>query len=146
MRFQALALGAVERVIAAFHAAIRSEIIATLPARRVAPYPPGEKFEADTHPVEMRTLSTLDLSSLGGGEARFEDAQAWHRALIDHNIRLGQPVKCVKLADGGWGATLRIGLSMPMVADRAALSDEALGRSFQADMAEVAKALAAVSR
>jgi hypothetical protein len=61
-RFQALSLEAVTRVILAFHAAVRSNIIETTPARRVAPYPPGDREEADSHPIEMRTLSTLDLS------------------------------------------------------------------------------------
>ncbi|MGZ8311896.1 MAG: hypothetical protein ACXWUR_07500, partial [Allosphingosinicella sp.] len=62
-RFQDLPTAAVERVILAFHAAVRAEIVALTPARRVAPYPPGDREEADTHPIEMRTLSTLDLSA-----------------------------------------------------------------------------------
>jgi hypothetical protein len=51
----------------------------------------------------------------------------------------------VKLDDGNWGATLRIGLSMPMVVERAALGDEALKRSFAEDMARVRAALEAVA-
>jgi hypothetical protein len=143
-RFQRLALEAVERVILAFHAAVRSEIIEQTPAHRVAPYPPGDKMEADTHPIEMRTLSTLDLSEIGGGSS-FEDAQAWHKAMAGLGVRLGQPVKCVRLDDGSWGATLRIGLSMPLVVERAGLADEALTRSFQRDMEKVRNALAAVT-
>ncbi len=61
-RFQRLALDEVTRVILVFHQAVREEIIEKTPAHRVAPYPPGEKETADTHPIEMRTLSTLDLS------------------------------------------------------------------------------------
>ena len=145
-RFQALSLEAVSRVILSFHAAVRSGIIERMPAHRVAPYPPGDRGEADTHPIEMRTLSTLDLSELGSGAgASFEDAQAWHKAMVAHGVRLGQPVKCVKLADGRWGATLRIGLSMPIVVERAALSDEALDRSFERDMAAIRRALTAVA-
>src|SRR3546814_20573510 len=72
---------------------------------------------ADSHPIEMRTLSTLDLSHLVE-PATFEDAQHWHHDLLAHGIRLGQPVKCVKLDDGRWGATLRVGLSMPNVVAR----------------------------
>ena len=100
---------AVARVILAFHAAVRAEIVEQTEARRVAPYPPGEVEEADTHPIEMRTLSTLDLSA---GGASFEDAQAWHKTMALAGVRVGQPVKCVRLADGRWGATLRIGLTM----------------------------------
>ena len=143
-RFQRLPAAEVERIILAFHAAVRAEVVEKTPARRVAPYPPGDKEEADTHPVEMRTLSTLDLSGFGGGSATFEDAQRWHKALLAHGVRLGQPVKCVRLADGRWGATLRIGLAMWQVADRAGLSDQALAASFAADMAKVREALTAV--
>jgi hypothetical protein len=144
-RFQALPLEAVSRVILAFHAAVRSHIIERTPARRVAPYPPGDREEADTHPIEMRTLSTLDLSLYGGGSATFEDSTRWHKAMTALGVRLGQPVKCVKLADGGWGATLRIGLSMPQVTERAAMSDEALCESFEKDMEQVRAALEAVA-
>jgi hypothetical protein len=128
-----------------FHQAVRDEIVEKTPAHRVAPYPPGEKETADTHPIEMRTLSTLDLSEYGGGGATFDDSTRWHKAMLAHGVRLGQPVKCVRLDDGRWGATLRIGLSMPMVAERAALDDEALRRSFAQDMAKVRAALEAVA-
>ncbi|HEV2865873.1 MAG TPA: hypothetical protein VGX37_05110 [Allosphingosinicella sp.] len=143
-RFQTLPPGAVTRMILAFHAAVRSEIIDATPARRVAPYPPGDREEAEIHPVEMRTLSTLDLSAFNGG-APFEDAQRWHKALIGHGVRLGQPVKCVKLPDGPWGATLRIGLTMWQLADRAHFDEAALAASFADDMARVREALVAVS-
>jgi len=144
-RFQRLPGGVVTRVILSFHQAVRDEIIDSTPAHRVAPYPPGEKETADTHPIEMRTLSTLDLSELAGGGATFEDSTRWHQAMLAHSVRLGQPVKCVKLADGGWGATLRIGLSMPMVVERAALGDEALRLAFASDMARIREALEAVA-
>jgi hypothetical protein len=143
-RFQRLSPEEAERVILAFHAAVRAEIIERLGVRRVAPYPPGDKFEADTHPIEMRTLSTLDLSKLGGGAWTFEDAQRWHKQLLAHCIRLGQPVKCVKLPDSRWGATLRIGLTMWQLVERADLDEEALARAFRCDMHQVATALRAV--
>ena len=138
-RFQALPAADVERVILAFHAAVRAEIVEKSPARRVAPYAPGHVEDADTHPIEMRTLSTLDLSADG---ASFEDAQAWHKAMALAGVRVGQPVKCARLRDGRWGATLRIGLTMWQIADRAGLSDEALAASFAADMAAIRTALA----
>ncbi|MFL6843632.1 MAG: hypothetical protein ACJ8ER_01985 [Allosphingosinicella sp.] len=144
-RFQRLPLGEVERVVLGFHQAVREEIIEKIPAHRVAPYPPGEKETADTHPIEMRTLSTLDLSEFAPGGATFEDSTRWHEALLAHGVRLGQPVKCVKLDDGRWGATLRIGLSMPTVVDRAGLDDEALRTSFADDMTRIRTALEAVA-
>ena len=143
-RFQRLAIAEVTRVILSFHQAVREEIVERTPAHRVAPYPPGEKETADTHPIEMRTLSTLDLSEYAGGGATFEDSTRWHKAMLDCGVRLGQPVKCVKLDDGSWGATLRVGLSMPMVVERAAMEDEALRRSFADDMARIRQALKAV--
>lgn len=142
-RFQRFGLDEVARVILSFHQAVRAEIVERTPARRVAPYPPGEKETADNHPIEMRTLSTLDLSGFGGAD--FDAAGRWHKALLDHRVRLGQPVKCVKLADGRWGATLRIGLAMPQVVARAGLDDAALDAAFAEDMARVRAALEAVS-
>ncbi len=143
-RFQGLSPEAIERAILAFHGAVRSEIIEPTSAHRLAPYPPGESDEADTHPIEMRTLSTLDLSEFRDGST-FEDAQDWHRGLLRHDVRLGQPVKCVRLGDGRWGASLRIGLAMWQIVDRAALSDEALTESFRRDMARIREALLAVA-
>ena len=145
-RFQALSADAVRRVILAFHAAVRGEIVEQLPARRVAPYPPGQVEDADTHPIEMRTLSTLDLSGLKEGGASFEDAQAWHKAMALDGVRVGQPVKCVRLPDGRWGATLRIGLAMGQVVDAAGLPDDALQSRFEADMAGVRAALSEASQ
>lgn len=145
-RFQALETDTVRRVILAFHAAVRGEIVEPLGARRVAPYPPGHVEDADTHPIEMRTLSTLDLSSLKAGGASFTDAQAWHKAMALGGVRVGQPVKCVRLADGHWGATLRVGLAMGQVADAAGLDEAALAARFATDMEAVREALAAAVR
>jgi hypothetical protein len=143
-RFQALPAESVERVILAFHAAVRSEIVEKTAARRVAPYPPGHVEDAETHPIEMRTLSTLDLSALKPGGASFEDAQVWHKKMALAGVRVGQPVKCVRLADGRWGATLRIGLAMAQVVDAAILENGALAGRFEADMAAIREALTAI--
>jgi hypothetical protein len=142
-RFQALPVDNVWRVIHAFHAAVRSQIVDVTPARRVAPYPLGHVEDAETHPIEMRTLSTLDLSGLKPGGARFEDAQAWHKAMALGGVRVGQPVKCVRLPDGHWGATLRIGLAMGQIVDAAGLDDDALAIRFETEMAAIREALAA---
>jgi hypothetical protein len=144
-RFQAIPAAKIERVILAFHAAVRAEIVERTPARRVAPYPPGHAEDADTHPIEMRTLSTLDLSAMAPGGARFQDAQAWHKAMALAGVRVGQPVKCVRLRNGDWGATLRIGLTMGQIADAAALPDAALAARFAADMARIREALLAAA-
>jgi hypothetical protein len=140
-RFQALPPATVERIILACHGAVRTGIIDTISAHRIAPYPPGERETADNHPVEMRTLSTLDLREMTPAGASFEDAQRWHEGLLRHKVRLGQPVKCVLLPDGRWGATLRIGLSMPQIVEIAALAPDAAERRFADDMARIAEAL-----
>ncbi len=141
-RFQRLAMGDVERVVLAFHAAVRRHLIKGLGARRIAPYPPGEKEEADTHPVEMRTLSTLDISALPGGRG-FDDARRAYERLLAHGVRLGQPVKCVPDGRGGWGGTLRVGISMPQVVELAGLDDEALRARLDRDLGRVADAVRA---
>ena len=60
-------------------------------------------------------------------------------------IRLGQPVKCVRV-DGGWGGTMRVGLSMPQIARWNDLSPEALAAELAADMARIAAGLAAAAQ
>jgi hypothetical protein len=139
-RFMRLPAGRVTRVILAFHAAVRRAMVETLGGRRVAPYPPGERAEGDAHPVEMRTLSTIDLSRLSGG-SDVDAAIRLHRALVDDGIRLGQPVKCVAMPDGRWGATLRLGLSMPQIVALDPLDDSALAARLDADMDRIVAAI-----
>ncbi|MFD1612953.1 hypothetical protein ACFSCW_14200 [Sphingomonas tabacisoli] len=139
-RFQQLSLERVTRVILAFHAAVRAAMVERLGGRRMAPYPPGHRAEGDAHPIEMRTLSTIDLSRRPG-HPDFDEATRIHKALVARGIRLGQPVKCVKLEDGRWGATLRLGLSMPQVVAFDRLSDDALEAKLAADMDRIASGI-----
>lgn len=139
-RFQKLSLERVTRVILAFHAAVRTAMVERLGGRRVAPYPPGHRAEGDAHPIEMRTLSTIDLSRRPG-HPDFDAAVRLHRALIDDGIRLGQPVKCVRLEDGRWGATLRLGLSMPNIVAFDRMDDGALTARLASDMDRIATAI-----
>lgn len=145
VRFQALPLDRVSRVILAFHAAVRNAFVETLGARRMAPYAPGERAEGDAHPIEMRTLSTLDISRLPG-TPDFERSQAIHKALVGEGVRLGQPVKAVRLPDGRWGGTLRVGLSMPQVTAFDRLDDAALAARLASDMGAIVAALQRVMR
>jgi len=139
-RFQALALQQIERVVEAFDRALDEQLIRPLGVGRVQPYAPGHEGEAREHPIEMRTLATIDVSHLSGAH-RFDDAQALHRALALSGLRLGQPVRSVRTPDGGWGGTLRIGLSMPQFVEWARLDQAALDRHLQNSMAEIADAL-----
>ncbi|HYZ48211.1 MAG TPA: hypothetical protein VE567_04885 [Sphingomonas sp.] len=143
-RFQLLSLKRVTRVILAFHAAVRAAMVERLGGRRMAPYPPGQRAEGDAHPIEMRTLSTIDLSRRAG-RPDFDDAVRLHKALVERGIRLGQPVKCVRLEDGRWGATLRLGLSMPQVVAFDWLDDAMLEAKLAADMDRIAGAIEELS-
>lgn len=139
-RFQALAFPEVERVIHAFQRAISSQLVEGQGFFMVQPYPPGREGQAIEHPLEMQTLATLDISR--HPQARtFDDAQALYRSLDRLGLRLGQPVKCVRLPDGGWGGTLRVGLSMPQVTELAALDDGALEATLAERIGRFAEAL-----
>lgn len=91
------------------------------------------------------TLATLDLSGFPG-QPDLAIAQRWCRVLAARGLRLGQPVKCVRLPDGQWAGTLRISLSMPLIAELAPLSAPALAHRFACDMARIADVLEAARR
>ena len=132
-RFQRLSIADVSRVVTAFgHATGR--LADNLGISKVASAAPGESEWPLEHPIEMQTLVTLDLSHDDSGtqqrDLTFEDATRIHKALINDSVRLGQPVRCVRLQDGQWGATLRVGLSMPQVCKFHALNDAELAATL----------------
>lgn len=139
-RFQTLAFAEVERVIRAFQRAIASQLVEGQGFAMVQPYPPGREGQASEHPLEMQTLATLDISRHPKART-FDDAQALYRSLDRLGLRLGQPVKCVRLPEGGWGGTLRVGLSMPQVTELAALDDGALEAAMTERIGRFAEAL-----
>jgi hypothetical protein len=142
-RFQALPIAAVHRVISAFQHALRDELAQPLALALVRPSAPGDDDEEVEHPIEMRTLVTLDVTSLAATRT-FEDAQRVHRELALSGIRLGQPARCVRTENHEWGGTLRVGLSMPQVVEFAALGETALRERVTRDMRQIAEALRAV--
>ncbi|WP_168176236.1 hypothetical protein [Novosphingobium sp. PC22D] len=135
--FNAVAADARARVIGAFGAAVRA-LGERLGARLVPPSLGG----AGLH---LATLATLDLSALAGSPD-IVVAQRWHRVLAARGLRLGQPVKCVARADGGWAGTLRISLSMPLIREFAALAADALPARLASDMRRVAEVIEAAQR
>jgi hypothetical protein len=139
-RFQAIPMTRIEAMIAAFEAALRTHLMLPLGLARVTP---GSEDDGDS-PIEMRTLATLDLSALPGLES-FDAAQSAHKALALGGIRLGQPVKCVRVK-GDWGGTMRVGLSMPQLVRWDRLPDAALATELAADMTRIADALQDVAR
>ena len=52
-----------------------------------------------------------------GRDVRGGPAAAAPAAQAQTKVRVGQPVKCVRLNDGRWGATLRIGLATSRARD-----------------------------
>lgn len=141
-RFQKLDMGDIERVISVFERAICTALLEPLGLAPVKPYAPGERAEAETHPIEMRTLATIDVSSLPGTKT-FHDAQDVHRRLALAGLRLGQPVRCVRLPNPAWGGTLRIGLSMPQMVRFAKMDDAELSQVLERDMQRIGHALMA---
>lgn len=134
-RFSALPSERVEAIGSAFNRATRA-LAERLGAGHICPSR-GAPLSA--------TMATLDLSTLPCAPD-FETAQRWQRVLAARGIRLGQPVKCVKLPDGRWGGTLRISLSMPMTVSLAALSQGEAEEKLRRDMDNVATILGAASK
>lgn len=139
-RFQKLSLDDVSRIVTAFGTAT-SRLASNLNISKVASAAPGEADWPSEHPIEMQTLVTLDLCHDGKGAQRrdldFDDAARIHKSLIGNGIRLGQPVRCVRLRDGRWGATLRVGLSMPQLCNFHALDNVALEAALNDAMAAI---------
>jgi hypothetical protein len=144
-RFQKLSIAQVSRVVTAFGHAT-DKMADNLSISKVASAAPGESEWPLEHPIEMQTLVTLDLSHDAGGAQRrnlnFEDATRIHKMLINANVRLGQPVRCVRLHDGQWGATLRVGLSMPQVCSFHQLDDAQLAAKLDDLIGTVERQLA----
>lgn len=136
-RFSALSAARCEAVISRFDAAC-TQLTNAIGARRV-------RGEIASSLLESATLATLDLTTLPG-TPDLAAAQCWHRALAARGIRLGQPVKCVRLSDGRWGGTLRISLSMPRIVSLAALDGDAIAVRLAGDMARIEQVLRAATR
>ena len=144
-RFQKLPVEDVSRVVGLFTTA--TDTLATaLNVRKVGAAAPSESGEPAGHPIEMQTLVTLDLChDSEGNQVRaidFDGATAVHKSLISKGIRLGQPVKCVKLTDGRWGATVRVGISMPQLVRLSMHSDADVAAALDAMMVQIATPLA----
>ncbi len=136
-RFQAIDMARVARLIDLFENAVETHCVQPLGVRRVSPRADAQS----AGPIEMRTLITIDISALKGA-ATFDEAQVLHRRLALDGIRLGQPVKCVRLANGQWGGTLRIGVSMPQMIRWANLDEELCAEELAHDMQHIARAIA----
>ena len=143
--YHGLAPAELRRTVDLFNRAVDG-LTHRLGASRILPH--GQKAEDNfaLQPVELRTLVTLDLSHMDG-RLDFDFARRLHRALSCTGkrdgvpqlfpIRLGQPVKCLPLGHGRFGACLRIGLSMPQMVEFSMLDTAALSRKLEDDMAMI---------
>ena len=136
-RFRLLEPGEVDRVAAAFRRHVTS-LSERLGAPLVSPC-------LDEEGLHRSTLATLDLRALPL-QPDLAAAQRLHRVLAARGLRLGQPVKCLRLPDGRWGGTLRAGLSMPLIVELSALSPGSLEARLAADMDKIAGVIAATQR
>jgi len=106
---------------------------------------------AGTSCLATETLRTLDLSARWG-DCDFDTAKAMHghiarqsRQWLGHEIRLGQPVKTHSLPGGSAAGTLRLSLSMPLIAELAPLPAAALDARLDRDMSLVGAAISAAA-
>ncbi len=139
-RYLALPHEHVHRVIMAFEVAVDALALQIGGIRMASPM--AGRSNGGIAVDEMRTLATLDLRNLCDNCDEAETRRIYNamaRPESGEPIRLGQPVKCVRLASGDFGGTLRLGLSMPQMTEFAALSHTALEQKLSADMNAIAK-------
>jgi hypothetical protein len=136
-RFQALPEDAIQQVCAAFGRAV------TTLADRLGISIVGPSLSSDA--LHHATLATLDLSRLPC-RPDLATAQRWCRVLAARGLRLGQPVRCVRLAEGEWAGTLRLSLSMPLISGFSALDPASLDARLHRDMGMIADVLEAAQR
>ncbi len=133
-RFTALTPQSCHAVITAFAGTVQN-CAEQLGARLIMSNADGADYV-----LENATLATLDLSVLPC-QPDFAMAQRWQRVLAARGIRVGQPVKCVKLLDGRWGGTLRLSLSMPLIVALGALDPNTMRSKLDQDMQRIISVL-----
>ena len=140
---------AVNKAITAFAEAVHS-----LPPEAPLQLLPEDGMpDEGLHPLDRNMLYTFRLTPRhprSGAELSIEDARAIYTMLYrDMSARfsdprdkmiaaetchVGQPVRCLRGADGQWAPTLRLSLSAPQVSAVAGLDDKALLERFRIDI------------
>jgi len=144
--FNGLSAADIRRTLDLFDEAI-DRLTRRIGAARLAPKIRDDVHEANQHPLEMRTLVTLDLGQSAHG-FNLENARQLYRNLACESfgtqisahrpVRLGQPVKYIPNSNGDYCGNLRIGLSMPQMVEFAAMDTQSLKSRLQADMHAIA--------
>jgi hypothetical protein len=159
-RLLTLPMARVDAVIAAFGAAMRN-LPSDAPFRLVegaAEDPAAGDHQGPTpHPLDRKMLYVIELTDphpARGDALGVEEARAVYRTLysdvsdqfttLDERLaaaeicHLGQPVKCLRLANGEWAPTLRLSLSAPQIFDMIGLDAISLAERFAADIDRIA--------
>lgn len=111
--------------------------------------------ECREHPFERDMIMTMTIGGTGADGLDLEDGKFIYRSMFSDleladgvqdpiantHIQLGQPVKCRKLDDGRWQATLRVSLGAPTISEVAFASDEAIRARFVSDMGRIHRKL-----
>lgn len=99
--------------------------------------------------LASQTLRTLDLSPRWP-TCDFDAARAIHATIahrskhwLGQEIRLGQPVRTHRLPCGRAAGTLRLSLSMPLMAELAAMPDAAIEARLERDLSLIGAAISA---
>ncbi|MBX7481162.1 hypothetical protein [Qipengyuania qiaonensis] len=140
-RFQELPVAQIAEVVDTFQRTLRRVLVEPRGFSLVQPYPKASCHTGQEHPVEMQTLATIDIGELSDATT-FDGSIDLHGRLAMGGIRLGQPVKCVRHPEGGWGGTLRVGISMPQVVRWSAMEPSDRIAQMSADFRQIAKAMA----
>lgn len=160
-RLLAMPMERVDAVILAFGAAMHN-ITASTPFRLIegAADDPGAgdhvNHLAPVHPLDRKMLYVIELTDplpATGKALDFEQARAVYRGLYTDMsdgfmgprdrltaaeiCHVGQPVKCLKNADGGWTPTLRLSLSAPQIFEMIGLDSDRLIERFAADIERI---------
>ena len=144
--FNGLSAADVRRTLDHFDDAINC-LTKRIGASRLAPNMREEAHEVRQHPLEMRTLVTIDLGQ-SALAMNLEQSRQLYRSLACESfggqvsalrpVRLGQPVKYIPNTNGDYCGNLRIGLSMPQMVEFAAMDTHSLKARLQSDMQAIA--------
>ena len=105
------------------------------------------------HPLDRTMLHTFELVARhpeSGRALDMDDARtvytmlftdisehysgSWETMVAGETCHVGQPVRCLRRADGSWAPTLRLSLSAPHISEIGGLDDEAILRRFRTDL------------
>lgn len=131
------------RVVTLFEAHV-DQLARRLGARRIGP-PPMPFGALQHHPIELRTLATIDLSAANPA-FDFDYARGLYLSLANGDVskvhhlfglRLGQPVRSVQRANGTYAGNIRVGLSMPQITEFATMDMPTLERRMADDFTQI---------